>query len=409
MLSSLFPSSALQSPLRTAGVSKVESFCGHLYFYDGLVAFCDLSLPDLLLDDQPQTALQLAKAQGWNASRLYRLLRQMTFADVVSVAKEAAPDADAASTTEFTLTDDGRLLRSTHPSKCRAMLLLTAAPMIRYAMGQCAAIIREPSDAYTRGDVRYIATQPGGPHPAPFVFMQLPANAAQGRVFNDAMSAYSRQEADSILAHYSAFSSFHTVVDVGGGFGTLGCAIAKAHPTIASVVEADLAPVIAGAQQRNDAAAMGVGDRVRFAAIDFLDPTKLTPVTEAVRGAVALGKRACLLLKHVLHDWDDETAIKILKHLRGVVGEVEGAGALVTLAVVEEHFEVRASTALQPQDWFVCTMDVLMMAVTGGKQRTKAEWERLFAASGWQWKDLVSCRVNSAQIRAVSVLEAVAL
>jgi hypothetical protein len=405
---SMSSSSPLLSPLRASGPSKVESFCGHAYFYDGLIAFCELGIADLLRDDRPQTASEIAQSQGWNASRLYRLMRQMSFADVLAVKREATAEDDAASVTEFALTDDGRLFRSSHPSKCRSMLLLTHAPMIRFAMGECAAIIREPSAQYTRGDVRYICTQtPDGKPQNPFLFMQQPAQAAQGRIFMEAMSAYSSQEAHGILSQYTALATFHTVIDVGGGFGTLGCLIAKQHPTVASVIIADLAPVMASAKQRNEAAVHGVSDRVTFVDIDFLDVAKLKPLTDSALRAIEGGGRCCLLLKHVLHDWDDESALKILRNLHSIVEEVDGAAALVTLAIIEEHFPARdPSLPSQASDWYVSTMDVLMMSVTGGKQRDKGEWERLFAQSGWKWKSLIPCRINEAQLRAVSVLEA---
>jgi O-methyltransferase len=142
-----------------------------------------------------------------------------------------------------------------------------------------------------------------------------------------------------------------TAVDVGGANGALLCALAKAKPDLTGVVydlphsrDGGLAYI---AQQ-------GPADRIRFESGSFFDHA---PVADLY------------LLKFVLHDWDDESAVRILKSIR------HGMNAGGRVALVEMRIGDIGEPGLGP------LVDVNMMAVTGGRERTRDEYQRLLTAA----------------------------
>jgi hypothetical protein len=80
------------------------------------------------------------------------------------------------------------------------------------------------------------------------------------------------------------------------------------------------------------------------------------------------------LMKYILHDWDDEHVLRILRNVRSAVGNQS------RLVVIEQIVPESLTTSVTDQD--VIRADLVMMSV-GGKERTAAEYRALFAASGW--------------------------
>src|SRR5204863_6522084 len=109
-----------------------------------------------------------------------------------------------------------------------------------------------------------------------------------GQVFNQAMTSFSASEIGPILASYD-FSGIRKLVDVAGGYGSLLAAVLKANPDMQGVLF-DALPVIEAAGPELEAA--GVADRCELASGDFF-------------AAVPPGADA-YMMKHIVHDWDDE-------------------------------------------------------------------------------------------------------
>lgn len=188
-------------------------------------------------------------------------------------------------------------------------------------------------------------------------FVELAQNPEQAADFDAAMADFTKLAAVAVAANYD-FSRLNTVVDVGGGTGALLIGILRAHPHLHGVVfdRADAAE-----RARQHIARRGLAGRCEAVAGDFFE--------DVPRGGDAY------VLKHVIHDWNDERATAILQNCRRAMGTggtlllVEG----VYPARVEQSAECRGAAA----------NDVNMLVNTGGRQRAEHEFRALFDAAGF--------------------------
>ncbi|MCZ7534739.1 MAG: methyltransferase [Acidimicrobiia bacterium] len=184
-------------------------------------------------------------------------------------------------------------------------------------------------------------------------FAWLAANPEHQAVFGAAMAETSRYFGP-LLAERHDFAAASTVCDVGGGNGALLADILTAHPHLRGVL-LDLPSVVEGAPAVLDRA--GMGDRCEIVAGDFF--------TEVPAGCDRY------VLKSVLHDWDDESCVRLLGTIRAAMPD--GARILVLEAVVPD------SGVPHPTHAF----DLLMLVLTGaGRERTAREWASLFDRAG---------------------------
>jgi hypothetical protein len=201
------------------------------------------------------------------------------------------------------------------------------------------------------------AVRTGRPRPAQVfgvpAFDYYAQNREEGEQFGRAMENLSRFVAAAVLEAYD-FSAAGTIMDVGGGNGSLALAILARHPAVKGKI-ADL-PYIEP-QAKAGIAAAGAAGRCAFEPSD---------VFQRVPGGADL-----LILKSVLHDWNDEECIRILKNCRAAI-EPGGRILLVEILVPEE----------MGAD-FVMLMDLNMLVMTGGRERTAREYGTLLEAAGF--------------------------
>jgi SAM-dependent methyltransferase len=169
--------------------------------------------------------------------------------------------------------------------------------------------------------------------------------------YDAAMESVHGAETQPMLDAYD-FGAFQSVVDVGGGNGSLLAAILERHPTVRGVLF-DLPPV--ANRTRHRMWKLGLSSRCGVGAGDFFVSVP--------------GGGDAYLLRHILHDWQDPEAIAILANCRKAMKP--GSRLLVVEAVIP--------TANQPS--FGKWLD-LMMLLVGGRERTEEEFRRLFAAAG---------------------------
>jgi hypothetical protein len=175
------------------------------------------------------------------------------------------------------------------------------------------------------------------------------------RLFNEAMMSRSGPENDAVISAYD-FSSFGTVIDVGGGQGTLLATILQATANARGVLF-DLPHVIASA--RTTIGQAGQSTRCEFRDGNFFD-------------AVPSGGDA-YLLKKIIHDWDDNRAISILQNCRRAIPR---AGRLLLIEPIIPPGNGPSFNKL---------LDLLMLVWTGGgKERTEAEHLTLLASAGFE-------------------------
>jgi ubiquinone/menaquinone biosynthesis C-methylase UbiE len=167
-------------------------------------------------------------------------------------------------------------------------------------------------------------------------------------------------------------SGFKRVVDVGGGKGTLMTSILRAYPNAGGVV-IDLPHVIEqGRQHINN---QGLSARCELVAGDFFE-------------SVPEGGDA-YILKWVIHDWDDERSIAILKNCHR--GMAPGGKLFVIEAVIPSGSE----------PFFHKFMDLNMLVMTGGRERTETEYRALFEKAGFHLNRITSTPTEVAVLEGV--------
>jgi hypothetical protein len=288
------------------------------------------------LADGPRESAELAVAAGVHEPSLFRLLRALTCLGLVSRVGDR----------RFAVTPLGACLAARHESSARARVLHHAESLYgrwpdlleSVRTGQNFSQRRHGTDAWT--------------------FRARSGNGAP--MFDDAMQEGSSQRARAVVAAYD-FSAFGTVVDVGGGRGSLLARILASYPGVRGVLF-DQPHVIAGAPPV--LAAAGVAARCRAVAGSFFD-------------GVPEGGDA-YVLSAIIHDWDDDPAVKILDHCRRAMAE---SGRLL---VIERIFDVDADNALWTSLW-----DLQMMHGLSGRERSEDEFRALLARAGFRLTRIV--------------------
>jgi SAM-dependent methyltransferase len=243
----------------------------------------------------------------------------------------------------FELTPLGACLRSDAPNSRRAWARLMGGPAVWQAWGKLADCVRTGAPALRAGNE---------------VFDEMLAEPEAAAVFHRAMLDGTSGQAAGIVASVD-FSHVESVVDVGGGAGALLTAALEAHPrTQGNVYDLEHARVSAEAwfEQRK------LHGRASFVPGDFF--TAPPPRADL------------LLLKSVVHDFDDERSLVILRHCREALGET---GRLV---VVEPPAPEPNQAIEGPFAWIVAFSDLNMLVNTGGRERTRAEYVALLETAG---------------------------
>lgn len=278
----------------------------------------------------PKTAAELAKAAGLNAGHLYRVLRALAGLGVF-----AADDAG-----RFSLTPMGNFLRSDVPGSVRPIATYVCDPWSWKPWGDLAGAVKTGQPVFDRmfgeGVFDYLAKHPD-----------------EAATFNEGMTGFSQQAAAAMVKAYD-FSKFGTIVDVGGGHGALLLAILKASPGAKGVVF-DAPQVAEGAAKAIREA--GMTDRCRAEGGDFF---------RAVPGG------DLIVMKNIIHDWNDAKATAILKACRSAIKPT--GKLLLAELVVPPGFAPHLSHIL----------DLEMMVLCDGKERTEAEYRELLAGAGFR-------------------------
>ncbi len=282
----------------------------------------------------PRSSEDLARATGADPDALARLLRASAGLGLFHEVRAG----------EFALSSVGEWLRADGPSLCHLAIAM-AAP------GHWRSLERLP-------DV--IAT--GRPAPYEVFGMSLwdyyRHNREERAAFAAAMSGISAVVAEELVARYDV-SRFSRIVDVGGSQGILLARLLEANPRATGVLF-DLPELVTEADQH--LRRRGLADRVEIVGGDFF--------SEVPAGG------DLYLLKHILHDWDDDHAARILERCR-LAG---GTGS--TLLVVER--------LLGPDsDAVALVADVLMLAMFGGRERTEREYRSLLEGAGYRLERVI--------------------
>ncbi len=185
------------------------------------------------------------------------------------------------------------------------------------------------------------------------IFDYFPTDREESDVFNAAMISMTAMIIPAVLEAYD-FSGIGTLVDVAGGHGSVLTAILEKHPRMRGVLF-DLEHVVAGAKPRIER--LGLSGRVQLASGDFFH-------------SVPAGADA-YVMKHIIHDWDDARALTILKNCRKASPQ---AKVILLEAVLPPGND--------PD--FGKLLDLEMLTVPGGRERTEDEFRSLFGQAGYR-------------------------
>lgn len=290
-----------------------------------------LGVPDLLAAG-PKTTKELAEASGVKEDPLYRVLRALAS---VGVLAETAPRT-------FALTAVGDMLRSDRQDSVRDSVLwlgdrthFDTYPELMHALKTGETVVEK---VYGASCFDYFAK-----------------NKEVGDVFNAAMTSFSTISVPAVLEAYDfSWLNGKTLVDIAGGHGYLLSEILRKYPAIRGKLF-DLDHVASGAQQRFEKT--GVADRCEIEGGDFFQNV---PSADGY------------VMKHILHDWDDERALTILKCIHRAARD---HARVVTIDAViapgnEPHFA----------KW----LDLEMLLLPGGRERTREEFANLFERAGFR-------------------------
>jgi len=308
----------------------------------------EMSLADKFSGDAPRTAKDLAADYGMRHRELYRYLRALTGLGLLSF---AGPDS-------FRLTDLGAALKTGAPGAARSAYIALVGDMVKPAW-------KEFDHGLLTGDTGFEKAHGMG------LFQYLQANPGMATFFSETMVGFHGREPPAVAEAYD-FTGIGSLVDVGGASGNMLGHVLSRHPGVKGVLY-DLPHVVADAPTLLES--FGVADRVDIQSGSFFE-------------SVPAGHDA-YLLSHIIHDWDDGENATILKNVRRAM-KPDGKLLIVEM-VLPEGDEPHMGKML----------DMMMLLVPGGEERTPSEYEALLAPNGFRMTRVVP--TNSA----VSVVEAV--
>jgi hypothetical protein len=296
-----------------------------------------LGIPDRLAAGA-KTAGALAHETGVNEDALYRVLRALAG---VGLFEEDELQ-------RFTLTLPSTLLRTDVPGSMAPLASWFCDPFHFKIHTEFMHSVRTGQPA-----IEKVFGKP--------IFEYFPDDPEESAVFNDAMTTFSASVIPAVLEAYD-FSGIKLLVDVAGGHGHVLTSILQKYPSMRGLL-LDLDHVIAGAGPL--IAQQGVTDRCETGLVDFF------------AAVPACGD--AYIMKHIIHDWDDAKALVILRHIRAAL-EGQAGGRLILLEGI-------VAPANQPD--FAKVLDIEMLLMPGGRERTEAEFRELLRKGGFEFTRVV--------------------
>jgi hypothetical protein len=292
------------------------------------------------LGDGALPAAELARRVGLDADALARMLRLL-----------AAHGVFAEGTDGYSHTPASRLLRSDDPRSLRGLVRMRGLPVILRGFTELehAARTGRPTMDW------------------PALVAYFAAHSDEAAVFNAAMVAKSQVVIPAVLDAF-AFDAFKVVADIGGGRGHLLQAILARVPSARGVLF-ELPHVVADA-------APAASRRLQLVAGDFF--------------VDAMPAADLYILMDLLHDWRDDDAARILAAVRRAAPR-EARVLIIETLVVET-----------PGPHFSKTLDILMLALTGGRERTPAEHAQLLESAGFRLERVLPTAAQYSIVEAVA-------
>lgn len=311
----------------TAPVMQLVEISAGYWLPRALHVIADLGVADSL-DEEARSAEYLAEKVGANPDALDRVLRLLASHGIFQ-------RCDG----KYAHNALSRGLCSDNPHSMRAYVRLVGLPVFWNSWGLLEQVVRKGKPA-----VRDI-------------FGYFKEHPSETEIFDAGMESKAETAIPPVMAAYD-FSGFNSIADIGGGLGHLLKAILRISPKSRGVVF-DQPHVVERVEPDQT-----IGGRLTTQGGDFF------------RGP--LPRCDAYILMEVLHDWTDKQSRQILEQVR------QAASPNAKLLIVETVLPDEASWAAGKGEHFGHHLDINMLVLTGGRERTPAEFGRLFADSGWR-------------------------
>lgn len=321
-----------KSPIDTImEISMGFSMCRSLH------VVAELGIADAL-GETPLSAGTLAAATGTHPDALNRALRVLS-AHGVFTGQDGV----------YAHTPASRLLRSDHPQSMRSFVRMQGIPALWHVWEDFDHALRTGRSAAEK-------SMPKG------FWGYFAENPEHSRLFNDAMTGLTQAQVAGIVSTYD-FSTFRTIADIGGGNGYLLRAVLAVNPNAQGVLF-DLPSVVEQAK-----AVPFPSERLTFQAGSFFEDN--LPVCDAY------------LLKVIIHDWNDQEAVEILRAVRRSAPQY--AKLLLAEFLIPEEYK---------PNWTLF-VDLIMLGELTGKERTRAEFAKLLDESGFRLERVIDTGFNT--------------
>ena len=309
-----------------------------------------MGLADKFAGNEPRSAAELAFEYGMRHRELYRFLRSLTGLGILA---SSGPDS-------FRLTDLGAALRTGSQGNARSAFIALVGDMVKPAW-------KEFDHGLLTGDTGFEKAHGMG------LFEYLQANPGMAQFFSETMVGFHGREPPAVAEAYD-FSSIGSLVDVGGASGNMLGHVLSRHPGLRGVLY-DLPHVVVDAPPLLER--FGVQDRVTIESGSFFE-------------SVPAGHDA-YLLSHIVHDWDDRENAKILGNVREAMKP--DSKLLIVEMVLPEGDEPHMGKML----------DMMMLLVPGGEERTSSEYAALLEPNGFRVTRVVPTASPVSGVEAVRV------
>ena len=319
-----------QKALELGPTEQMLQMMSGLWVSRGIWVAAKLGISDHLADG-PKTADELAKLTDTHSDSLYRILRMLA---MVGIYKE---DGER----KFSLTPLSETLLSDAVGTLRGAAIAEMGEVHYAAWGNIMHSVRTGEIAFDN-------------HFGMDIWQYFQKDPEKAENFNRYMAASSELLNQAISTQYD-FSSYKKLIDVGGGIGGMISAILDKNPGLNGAIY-DAPSVVE--QAKGFLASRGLSDRCETIAGDFFQSVPAGGDIYSMRW--------------ILHDWEDSKSITILENIKNVL---PASGKLVLAeAVVPEVGEPHFSKFF----------DLIMLTMTGGRERTEKEWGTLLKRAGYR-------------------------
>ncbi|MGK7928690.1 MAG: methyltransferase [Spirulina sp.] len=330
-------------------IKQLIKMTGGLVIGRSMYVIAELGIADCLKDG-PQSAEAIAQATETHAPSLYRLLRSMTGFGFFREDEEH----------RFSLTPLGAALRSDVPGNLRSFVRMATGPVMWGMLGEFPHSVKTGETgmekAFGKPFFDYLSEQP-----------------EQATLFNEMMMRLYGAEPPAIAEAYD-FSNIGTLVDLGGGTGNLLSTILLAYPSLKGILY-DLPHVVP--ETRAQIETRGLSGRCEAIGGSFFE-------------SVPEGGDA-YMLSHIIHDWDEQKCLQIFENCRRAM---HGRGRLLLIEMV-----IPQGNNYHPGKW----IDLTMLVMTGGRERTEEEYAELLAKAGFKLTRVVPTKLSTSVVEAEPV------